>query len=44
MEDDARVTDGTMTFELTESQYRARGYKPEFDRLPLCGDPGSEAP
>jgi len=36
LEDDAKVTDGSITYDLPESQYRARGYQPPFEQLPLC--------
>jgi hypothetical protein len=38
LEDDAKVTDGTITFDLPESRYRARGLEPPFERLPLCSE------
>jgi hypothetical protein len=38
MEDDVRVTDGTITFGLLESQYCARQYDPPPEQLPWCPD------
>ena len=31
---DARVTDTTTVMDVPESIYRARGYQPDFDKLP----------
>jgi hypothetical protein len=32
------VTDGLETFDVRESDYRAKGYKPDYDRLPSKQD------
>jgi hypothetical protein len=34
--DDVRVTDGNMTFEVSEELYIARGYEPPLDTLQWC--------
>jgi hypothetical protein len=34
---DARVTDGATEMDVPESVYRARGYQPDFDKLPWKG-------
>ena len=34
--DDVRVTDGTMTFEVSEETYVAKGYQPPLDSLQWC--------
>jgi hypothetical protein len=34
----AYVTDGTMTFDITESDYPRSGYKPDYERLPSKHD------
>ena len=34
----AYVTDGLEAFDIRESDYRARGYKPDYDRLPSRQD------
>jgi len=34
----AYVTDGTMTFDITESDYRRSAYKPDYDGLPSKQD------
>jgi hypothetical protein len=31
----ARVTDGTTFIDITEQEYRERGYIPAFDKLPM---------
>jgi hypothetical protein len=31
---DARVTNGATELDVPESVYRARGYRPDFDKLP----------
>jgi len=38
IEPDAKVTDGSVEFEMPESQYRWRGYEPDFDKLPWRGE------
>ena len=34
----AYVTDGTMGFDVPEGNYRSRGYKPPYERLPSKND------
>jgi len=34
----AYVTDGTMTFDILERDYRRSGYKPDYDSLPFKQD------
>jgi len=35
MENDAIVDDGSVSMPIPESLYRERGYKPDFDDLPI---------
>jgi hypothetical protein len=30
----AYITDGTMTFDIRELDYRAKGHKPDYNKLP----------
>jgi len=41
---DARVTDGTTEMDVPESVYRARGYQPDFDKLPWKGEYDAKKP
>lgn len=33
-QDSARITDDTIGMDVSEAQYRERGYQPPFDKLP----------
>jgi hypothetical protein len=34
----AYITDGTMTFDIREEDYRAKGYRPDYNKLPSKPD------
>jgi hypothetical protein len=44
LENDVRVTDGSMTFEVREALYRARNYEPPLENLPQCKMPNDPKP
>jgi hypothetical protein len=34
----AYITDGIMTFDIREDDYRAKGYEPDYNKLPSKSD------